>query len=290
VSASLTDPQFIQQLDALYLLARRILGGSLQADRRTQRKGSGIDFADYAEYQQGDDYRAIDWRVYARLEQLLVKLFEVEEDTTIYLLLDSSPSMHSKLPEAQQLAAALGYIGLHSLDRVVPYGLSDQLTPIMAPARGRAQSLPFLRALEATATHGGDTRFTACCKALQARHRQKGMVLVISDFLYRDGFEDGLRLLSGAGHSIHCIQIHDTADLDCTWLGDANLTCSETGQTQKVTITEAKAAAYKQAMQGWNDSLDDYCRRKGIGLAQITNEDPFDQVVQGLLRKGGLVG
>ena len=172
---SLTDPQFIQQLDALYLLARRILGGSLQADRRTKRKGSGIDFADYSEYQQGDDYRAIDWRVYARLEQLLVKLFEVEEDTTVYLVLDTSISMQSKLLEAQRLAAALGYIALHSLDRLVPYSMSDQLSPIIAPTRGRARSLPFLQALEATTAGGEDTRFTACCRALQARHQKKGM-------------------------------------------------------------------------------------------------------------------
>ena len=130
---SLTDPKFISQLDALFLLARRILGGSLQADRRTERKGSGIDFADYAEYQQGDDYRAIDWRVYGRLEQLLVKLFEVEEDTTVFVVLDTSPSMEAKLEEAKKLAAALGYIALHSLDRLVPYTLSDKLRPEQSP-------------------------------------------------------------------------------------------------------------------------------------------------------------
>jgi len=286
---SLTDPKFISQLDALYLLARRILGGSLQADRRTERKGSGIDFADYAEYQQGDDYRAIDWRVYGRLEQLLVKLFEVEEDTTVYLVLDCSPSMEKKFEEAKRLAAALGYIALHSLDRLVTYNLSDKLQPILAPGRGRAKSLPFLRSLDALETSGEDTRFRLCCKELQARHRKKGIVLVISDFLYPNGYEDGLRLLQGAGHDIHCVQIHHEEDLDCQWLGDANLTCSETGDVQKVTINESQAAAYKKAMIEWNEALFKHCRRKGIGLTQVTNKDKFDDVISGLLRKGGLV-
>ncbi|PQJ29764.1 DUF58 domain-containing protein [Rubritalea profundi] len=286
---SLTDSKFISQLDALYLLAQRILKGNLQADRRTERKGSGIDFADYAEYQQGDDYRAIDWKVYARNEQLLVKLFEVEEDTTVYLMLDSSPSMESKLDAAKRLTASLGYIALNSLDRLVTYSIADKLENIMPPARGRAKTLTFLRTLEATASKGNDTRFTQCCKALQARHRKKGIVIVISDFLFANGFDDGLRILQGAGHDVYCLQIHDKADLECQWLGDADLICSETGTHQKVTITESEAAAYKKAMSDWNDSLKNYCRRKGIGLTSITTEDHFEVVIQGLLRKGGLV-
>lgn len=286
---SLTDPKFISQLDALYLLAQRILKGNLQADRRTERKGSGIDFADYAEYQPGDDYRAIDWKVYARIEQLLVKLFEVEEDTTVYLMLDCSPSMESKLDTAKRLAASLGYIALNSLDRLVTYSVADKLENIMPPARGRAKTLPFLRSLEATKTKGSDTRFTQCCKALQARHRKKGIVIVVSDFLFSNGFEDGLRVLQGAGHDVYCLQVHDKADLECQWLGDADLICSETGTQQKVTITESEAAAYKKAMADWNESLKTHCRRKGIGLTSITTDDNFEVVIQGLLRRGGLV-
>ena len=79
----LTDPAFIRRLESLYLLARKVLGGTLQADRKSTKKGVGITFADYSEYSIGDDHRAIDWRVYARLEQLMIKLFELEEDVTI---------------------------------------------------------------------------------------------------------------------------------------------------------------------------------------------------------------
>ena len=92
----LTDPAFIRRLDSLYLLARKVLGGSLQAERRSTHKGTGITFADYAEYYYGADYRAIDWRVYARFDSLVIKLFELEEDATVYLLVDSSRSMESK--------------------------------------------------------------------------------------------------------------------------------------------------------------------------------------------------
>ena len=71
----LTEPSFIRKLDGLYLLARKVLGGSLQSDRKSTKKGAGITFADYAEYHPGDDFRSIDWRVYARFEQLGGELF-----------------------------------------------------------------------------------------------------------------------------------------------------------------------------------------------------------------------
>ena len=92
-SDHLTSPAFIQRLESLFLLTRRVLGGTLQADRKSRKKGTGITFADYAEYRLGDDFRAIDWRVYARFDQLVIKLFELEEDATIYILFDSSQSL-----------------------------------------------------------------------------------------------------------------------------------------------------------------------------------------------------
>ena len=78
-SGLLTDPAFIRRLESLYLLARKVLGGNLQADRKSTKTGTGVTFADYSEYSLGDDYRAIDWRVYARLENLMIKLFELDE-------------------------------------------------------------------------------------------------------------------------------------------------------------------------------------------------------------------
>lgn len=94
----------------------RCWAGRFESDRKSTKKGSGITFADYAEYHLGDDFRSIDWRVYARFEQLVVKLFEIDEDATVYILLDESHSMKSKFLFARQLGAALGYIALHMLD------------------------------------------------------------------------------------------------------------------------------------------------------------------------------
>jgi uncharacterized protein (DUF58 family) len=237
---TLTDPAFIRRLESLYLLARKILGGSLQSDRRSTKKGAGITFADYAQYSLGDDYRSIDWRVYAKFESLLIKLFELEEDATIYLLIDCSPSMASKHAYAKQLAAALGYIALNTLDRLAVYGLADRLQPLFEPSRGRNQVIPLLRSLEAAQTFGGNTDLNACAREFEARHRRKGLVCVISDFLLPGGYEEGLSRLQWHKHEVFCLQTLDDNDLRCEWKGDVTLECVETGRSERVTSHHAK--------------------------------------------------
>lgn len=285
----LTDPAFIRRLDSLYLLARKVLGGSLQADRRTLKKGAGITFADYAEYYFGADYRSIDWRVFGRFESLVIKLFELEEDATIYLLLDCSRSMESKFLYARQLAAALGYIALNSLDRLSVYSLSETLHPLLDASRGRGKVLRFLRALEEAETAAGDTRFNACARVFQARHNRRGLVIVLSDFLFPDGFEEGLKYLQYHKHDVYCLQIQDENDTRCDWKGDVELHCVETGQRKRVTISPHEARRYEQAVADWNRQLQHCCARRGIGLAATTPALPFEAVVQEILRRGGLV-
>jgi len=290
MAESFTEATFIRRLESLYLLARKVLGGTLQADRKSTRKGTGVTFADYAQYSFGDDYRAIDWRVFARTEELVIKLFELEEDATIYLLLDCSHSMQSKFFEAKKLAAALAYIALNCQDRISLYGMADKLNPLMEPARGKGAIFPMLRNLEEAKTFGSDTDFSTCVKMLQARHRKKGMVLVVSDFLYPNGFEQGLRLLQGLKHDVYCLQIHDKDDLNCDLKGDVELECVETKQRQKVTISPKEAKAFVELLEEWNANLRQECRKRGLGHLSTTNIDQFEEIITGIIRKGGLAG
>ena len=284
----LTHAAFIRRLESLFLLVRRVLGGSLQADRKSPLKGSGIMFADYAEYHPGDDYRAVDWRVFARTDELVVKLFEVEEDTTLYLLLDLSRSMLEKLGAAKKLAAALGYIALNCQDRVAIFGLADELRPLLEPARGRANVFTLLKSLENAPAFGSDTDFTSCARQFQARHRKKGLVVVLSDFLFPGGFSEGLKRLTGHGHEVHAIQVLAADDLRCDWKGDVELECVETLQRRKITITAREADAYAKAVAEWNDALQAECAQRAIGFNRTANTVPFEDVVRSILRKGGL--
>src|ERR1700722_7171529 len=119
----LLDPQFLARLEQLELVSRKIFMGRMKGERRSKRKGKSVEFADYRNYVVGDDLRFLDWNLYARLDKLFLRLFMEEENLPFYILLDNSLSMDfgspTKLLYAKQIAAALVFVGLVNLDRVV---------------------------------------------------------------------------------------------------------------------------------------------------------------------------
>src|SRR5919198_4193994 len=137
----LLDPQFLARLEQLELVSRKIFLGRMKGERRSKRKGQSVEFADYRNYVVGDDLRFLDWNLFARLDRLFLRLFLEEEDLHVYLLIDNSLSMEfgtpSKLHYAKQVAAALGFIGLTNMDRVVVEAFNDRLTQATQPLRGR---------------------------------------------------------------------------------------------------------------------------------------------------------
>jgi uncharacterized protein (DUF58 family) len=285
----LTDPEFLKRLETLFLLTRKVLGGSMRADRRSQKKGSGLNFADYAEYHAGDDYRHVDWNIYGRLEALVVKLYEIEEDVTVHFLLDCSPSMDSKFLFARQVVAALAYIALSCHDKVSIHAVADKMTPLLRPAHGRSKVFPMLRALEDAPLEGKDTDLAACADEFQHRVKRPGVCVLVSDFFAPAGYAEAVKRLKWGRHDVFFIQTLDPAEMKCDWKGDVDLQCCETGAHRKVTITSAEAARYAAAMKEWNDGLQSECARRGIGYVQAFNDTPFDRVVEIILRKGGLV-
>src|ERR687884_649648 len=152
---TLLDPQFLARLEQLELVSRKIFLGVMKGERRSKRKGQSVEFADYRNYVVGDDLRFLDWNLYARLDRLFLRLFMEEEDLHFYILLDNSLSMDfgtpSKLRYAKQVAAALGFIGLVNMDRVVIEAFNDRLTQSMPAVRGRRslwRLMDFLQKIE----------------------------------------------------------------------------------------------------------------------------------------------
>src|SRR5260370_7800448 len=119
----LLDPEFLARLEQLELVSRKIFLGRMKGERRSKRKGQSVEFADYRNYVIGDDLRFLDWNLFARLDKLFIRLFMEEEDLHFYVLLDNSLSMDfgnpTKLLYAKQLAAALAFIALVNMDRIV---------------------------------------------------------------------------------------------------------------------------------------------------------------------------
>src|SRR5438552_10137646 len=151
----LLDGKFLAKLEQLELVSRKIFIGVMKGERRSKRKGQSVEFADYRNYVVGDDLRHLDWNLFARLDRLFIRLFLEEEDLHFTILIDNSLSMDfgnpTKLHYARQVAAALAFIGLVNMDRVVIEAFNDRLPQSMPAARGRRslwRVMDFLHKLE----------------------------------------------------------------------------------------------------------------------------------------------
>src|SRR5258708_36333738 len=137
----LLTPDFLARLEQLELVSKKIFMGRMKGERRSKRKGQSVEFADYRNYVKGDDLRHLDWNLYARLDRLFIRLFQEEEDLHFYVLIDNSLSMDfgspSKLHYAKQVAAALSFIALVNMDRVVIEAFHDKLTQSLPAVRCR---------------------------------------------------------------------------------------------------------------------------------------------------------
>lgn len=288
----LLDPEFLHKLEQLELVSRKIFVGRMKGERRSKRRGSSVEFADHRNYSVGDDLRHIDWNVYGRLDKLFLKLFLEEEDLHIYTLLDTSLSMDfgdpTKLQYGKQVAAALGFIGLVNHDRVVLDAFSSQLAPGPSGVRGRSQMyrvVQYLEGLEAS----GTSNLTQACKQFAIKHAGKGVVVVISDFLDKNGYEDALRYLLARNLDLYVIHVlsHEEVEPDLT--GDLRLVDAEDGDIAEITISAPLLKRYKDNLNHFVGGLKEWCVRRGIAYIFTTNHNPFDKLVLNYLRERGLV-
>jgi uncharacterized protein (DUF58 family) len=281
------SPEFLAQLERLSLLSRRAFRGSVKGERRSPRRGHSVEFADYRAYGHGDDLRYVDWNIYGRLDRLHVKLFVDEEDLCLHLLVDASASMEfgtpRKLDYALRVAAALGFVGLVSHERVGIGILRARVVEGWPPARGRNQVvalLDFLARVEA----GGPTRLTEALGEYALRAREPGLAVVISDLLDPQGFEAGLRSLLERRFDVHVIQVLDPAELNPELGGDLRLHDAETGETRDVTVDAEALRGYRERLTRFLERVEAFCRGREIGYHRVSTETPVEEFVVAQLR------
>lgn len=288
----LLSADFMTRLEQLEILSRKIFIGRTKGERRSKKRGESVEFADYRNYVVGDDLRFLDWNIYARLERLLLKLFLEEEDLNVTVLLDVSKSMDWGTPHkglyVKRVAAALAYIGLCNYDRVSLYGYSSTLTHEMRGVRGRRMVSQLVRFLDGIACEGASD-FTAVAQRFAVRYQGKGVVLVLSDFLDKGGYAEGLRYLLSRDLDLYIVQVLSPEEIDPTLAGDLKLKDVEDDDTAEVTISAPLLKKYKANLQAFCQGLKDHCTRRGITYLFTSTLVPFDVLVMSYLRQRGLL-
>jgi uncharacterized protein (DUF58 family) len=291
-TAPLLDPEFLHKLEQLELVSRKIFVGRMKGERKSKRRGTSVEFADHRNYAVGDDLRHIDWNVYGRLDKLFLKLFLEEEDLHFYTLVDTSLSMDFgtpiKLQYAKQVAAALAFIGLVNHDRVVLETFSSGLDGGMPSVRGRSQMWRVVQYLDALSASGA-SNLTAAAKAFAVKHTGKGIVVVISDFLDKHGYEDALRYLLARDMDIYVIQVLSQEEVEPELVGDLRLVDAEDDDIAEITVSAPLLKRYKDNLNAYVGGLKDWCTKRGIVYILTTNQNPFDKLILNYLRKRGLV-
>ena len=288
----LFPPDFLTKLEYLSIMSKRVFRGSLLAQRRTMQLGSGIEFSDHREYATGDDLRYLDWNVYARHGDLLLKRFQEEQDLHVYLMIDCSRSMGFGSPPkfdlARQLTAALAYIALADLDRIAVVAYANDIISEFPVTRGKARILALMKYLESLSTIGTDTNLSKAVQGLLHRGTRNGLVVVLSDLFDQNGFSRGFDQLRSRRFEAHVLQLHDPKEADPKLLGDAELEDVENGSIRMVTINERMLRRYKHLVTDHQTSVRDYCRRYGLSCTQSPSIVPFDQLMMTMMRSAAI--
>jgi uncharacterized protein (DUF58 family) len=288
----LLDPDFLVRLQRLEIVSKKIFVGKTKGERLSKRKGQSVEFADFRSYSVGDDLRFLDWNLFARLDRLFLRLFLEEEDLHVYILVDNSLSMEfgnpTKLHYAKQVAAALGFIGLSNMDRVMVEAFNDRIMQSTNALRGRRsfwRLANFLDGIEPA----GPSDLSRSLKTFSLKSSGRGVVIILSDFMDKGGYADGLRYVVSRNMDVYVVQILSAEEIDPPMTGDLKLTDVEDGDEAEVTISAPLLKKYKETLAAYRGKLAEFCTRRGVNYLFTSNQVPFDRLVLGYLRQRGLI-
>lgn len=283
----LLEPRLLTQLERLQLRTRNRLAGRFAGEHRSTRFGNSLDFADQREYHPGDDYRRIDYAVYARTGQLFIRLFEAEDDLHLRILLDVSASMghHDKLLQAKRLAAAIGFLALTRRDTVTLH-----LEPALRPPQrfsGRHAITALFRTLESLEPTGNTDLRSAAADVL-ARPGPAGATVVISDLL-TPSWEPAVDRLPARGGDVTVLHVLATEEISPTIIGDLDVVDAESGEHVPVSLSHDSVKSYREVVDRWLLEAAARCRSRGAAYQQVMADEPIDDVVLKGWREHGVV-
>ncbi|MEM9645715.1 MAG: DUF58 domain-containing protein [Planctomycetota bacterium] len=288
---NLLPPELLARLERLELVSRKVFRGRMKGERRSKRKGQSVEFADFRNYVPGDDLRLIDWNLYARLDQLFLKLFQEEEDLHLYVLVDASESMNfgtpKKLHVAKQLAASLGYVGLCRADRVcvTALGPPGRKAPVLRSRSNLWKMLDHLDSIDS----GHNVSLHDGVKDFSLRNSGTGICVLISDLMDKQGYEAALRMLVARRMDVFVIHVLSAEEIDPPLRGDRRLIDIEDGDHTEITLNQHVLDRYRQTVKSFVAGVKSFCNRRSIIYIPVQSDTSVDLVVTQYLRERGVV-
>jgi uncharacterized protein (DUF58 family) len=277
----LLDRAFLEKLERLTIHWHKSFAGLVGGHNMSRFAGPGQEFLDHRVFHHGDDLRAVNWRAYLRLEKLFLKMFQVEPRVPVRLLIDTSASMMAgggKFDFARKLAAALCYVGLVRLDTMELYPFCERLGQRFFSSGGRHRFGGVVDCLSALQP-AGRTNYFGAIREFISTCQQRGLVVIVSDFLDDDGCEKSLQYLTDFGHELLLIQVWADEDREPPWRGELELEDSETGDRMRLQFDESARERYTRAFDEYSGTLRQLALRGGGRYVGVSASQPLEDVM-----------
>lgn len=286
--------EILRKVRKIELRTRGLVRESFGGEYHSCFKGEGIDFEDFREYQPGDEVRAIDWNVTARMGHPFVKKFTEEREMTVFVCVDISASGDygsfgpSKRELMAEVAALLAFSALQNKDKVGLILFTDEVELYLPPKKGTAHALRLIREILLFEPEGHRTSFAAPIDLLKNAVRKRSLVFMLSDFLFEEDLDKDLRIINRK-HDLVAIQVSDPAELTLPSSGHVRLEDPETGRQVEVNTSNPRVrAAYNAEAKRWQEQIDAQFKRLSVDkIALQTNEEYLPALHSFFKRRNG---
>jgi uncharacterized protein (DUF58 family) len=270
------DPEFFSRLDAMSIQFKRHTLGKYQGEQKTVYAGDGLTFKDFAPYTVGDDFRRIDWRIFARTKELFIRRYEEDRNLTIHILLDASGSMAyggkgSKFSYAAMMGLGLAYIAQKRHDRIELSTFSDKILPLKSQNENiNVQTLvKKLNKMHAK----GMTNFEDAMKQYHKRVKTKSLLFIFSDVLYP--LETLSKLLERYQRSqLFLVQVLHKDEVELPFKGEMKFVDPENEDNQiKTYVSKRMRSIYNDSLHEHVESIKDACKGRKARFIQLDTRD-----------------
>ena len=277
---------FLRQLDRFSLVVKKRITSSFVGPQKSQAYGRGLVFKDYKDYVPGDDFRAIDWKIYARTERLNIKRFEEERNMTLRILLDASGSMNfgertKKYEYGAMIGIGFAYMAYKNNERYTFSTFAEGIQPLRA-RKGGGQLLEMVHRLN-TVEPRGLSRFKNCLDEYKRFIDSKSIIILISDCLF-DLEPVKEVLLRYKRSDVIVIQVLDPVEKNLTYTGDMILKDAETNTSMRTFVSQRLKRQYQEQLAAHITRLKDICSRTNTEYQLAITDTPIFETFYQILR------
>lgn len=295
---SILNDKFFNRLETLAFNLQSCLLGYFGGKHLVNTYGQTVEFADFREYQLGDDIRRIDWNLYSRFEKYFIKLFTDERQMHVQIFLDCSASMGKDNPEkaayAIAAAAALGFLAVHNMDKVSFHLMKGETSE--NPFGTIVGKTAFFRAIGQLeeVVFDGETDINKCVTSCVDTGTNNGLSVIVSDLFTDSDWHKAVDYLCYKKRQVMLVQPLTPSEIDPMYDGRVNLIDSEAvdvadDKNMKIRINRSTQVAYKEALNDFYNDIKTFSRKRGVDYISISTDKPIEKVLFGELLKVGII-